>query len=376
MPGAIAKNSSTDIAGIGQDIIQFLDEVGKFFGDTIVITSGYRDPYRSANAVYNNWINLREGVYSASALPPANKEKLDNWYRIARQLPNVDSSTKAQAKQDFLDLVANTIGQRTKHLTGRAVDIRKTSVSPYSYRAITMFMTDIPERKNPGYHFQSDEIIPPVTEETKSIWRSWFPTPTEKPDILQENTAPSSESGSLSNQGFFVNATNAFANIATGLSTSSGVFSTSIIPNHSRTSNLNLESLLGAEISRTADGIVDRIIGRNPNMFQASAGRFLSQSVERFGEALTKGRIDSFEDAFTSVLGGKNGAIGFASNIGNQVVGGLLQSGLGKLLGGTKTSTTSYESARSIAAGNAFGMSRGQQAAEMLTQLQKGQRNL
>ncbi|MCH2547179.1 MAG: hypothetical protein MK052_06190 [Alphaproteobacteria bacterium] len=45
MPGAIAKNSSIDIAGVGQDIIQFLDEVGKFFGDTIVITSGYRDPY-------------------------------------------------------------------------------------------------------------------------------------------------------------------------------------------------------------------------------------------------------------------------------------------------------------------------------------------
>jgi hypothetical protein len=146
--------------------------------------------------------------------------------------------------------------------------------------------------------------------------------------------------------------------------------------NTSRTSNLSLESLLGAEISRSADGIVDRIIGRNPNMFQASAGRFLSQSVERFGQALIKGRIDSFEDAFTSVLGGKNGALGFASDIGNQVVGGLLQSGLGKLFGGTKTSTTSYESARSIAAGNAFGMSRGQQAAEMLTQLQKGQRNL
>ncbi|MCH2547178.1 MAG: hypothetical protein MK052_06185 [Alphaproteobacteria bacterium] len=150
----------------------------------------------------------------------------------------------------------------------------------------------------------------------------------------------------------------------------------SVTPNHTRTSNLNLESLLGAEISRSADSIVDRIIGRNPNMFQASAGRFLSQSVERFGEALTKGRIDSIEDAFTSVLGGKNGAIGFASNIGNQVVGGLLQSGLDKLFGGTKTSTTSYESARSIAAGNAFGMSRGQQAAEMLMQLQKGQRNL
>ncbi|MCH2547173.1 MAG: LysM peptidoglycan-binding domain-containing protein [Alphaproteobacteria bacterium] len=192
-----------------------------------------------------------------------------------------------------------------------------------------------------------------------------IPVPVDKP------LAPSA---SASGGGVFASISNLFGGLFSGGDATMGY--TSIIPSHSRTSNLNLESLLGAEISRSADSIVDRIVGRNPNMFQTSAGRFLSQSVERFGEALTKGRIDNFEDAFTSVLGGKNGAIGFASNIGNQVVGGLLQSGLDKLFGSTKTSTTSYESARSIAAGNAFGMSRGQQAAEMLMQLQKGQRNL
>ncbi|MCH2547241.1 MAG: hypothetical protein MK052_06505 [Alphaproteobacteria bacterium] len=241
-----------------------------------------------------------------------------------------------------------------------------------------------------GLSVQSfDEIAPYVVEAIKSgqamkspPYKNLFgvsPTPTPKPDApITGGSVVNVLDGSSGSDTLGVASGGIFSKVAGFFTGRSGDTLTSLVAsaNTSRTSNLNLESLLGAEISRSADGIVNRIIGRNPDMFQVSAGRFLSQSAERFGEALTKGRIGSIEDAFTSALGGKNGAFGFLSNIGNQVVGGLLQSGLDKILDGTKTSTTSYESARSIAAGNTFGMSRGHQAAEMLTQLQKGQRNL
>ncbi len=137
----------------------------------------------------------------------------------------------------------------------------------------------------------------------------------------------------------------------------------------------SVEQVVGQALEKHADRIVEKIIAQNPNMFQASVGRVLSQSVERFGEALRKGRINDLEDAFSNVFRGKNGEIGLAADIGNQVIGGLLQAGVGELLNKTRTSTFTRESDRSINANNDFRQSRGQQATELIRLLEKGRRN-
>ncbi len=137
----------------------------------------------------------------------------------------------------------------------------------------------------------------------------------------------------------------------------------------------NIEGVIGQAIERNADSIVSKIIKDNPNMFRASVGRILAGSAQRFGDALRKGRINDLEDAFSSVFRGKNGEIGLAADIGNQVIGGLLQAGVGELLNQTRTTTNSREFDRSINANNDFRCSRSQQAAELIRIVEKGKRN-
>ncbi len=137
----------------------------------------------------------------------------------------------------------------------------------------------------------------------------------------------------------------------------------------------SVEGIIGQALEKQADSIVEKIIAKNPNMFQASVGRVLAQSTQRFGEALRKGRINDLEDAFTAVLRGKPGEVGIMYDIGNHVIGGLLEAALKEVFNKTRTSTFARESDRSVNVNNNFRQSRGQQAVELIRLLEKGKRN-
>src|SRR4029079_18775187 len=100
MPGWTAHST----AGVGQDVVNYLEAVAQYFGITIRVTSGYRSADGQAKAMFDNWVKLEHGkVYSTATLPAADRSTLDSYWTAA-QSPQSTAPQKAKAKADFLTL--------------------------------------------------------------------------------------------------------------------------------------------------------------------------------------------------------------------------------------------------------------------------------
>src|SRR5262245_61989022 len=141
MAGVTGKTS-----GVGSDIIDYLDEVGKKYNITINVTSGKRSPDEQGEAMFNNWIKLKRGdVYSSSTLSESDKKSLDGYYVTAMESDQASDTEKKKAEADFKKLATEKVGKKTKHATGRAVDVAASSISDKVYTAITMALDEVPE---------------------------------------------------------------------------------------------------------------------------------------------------------------------------------------------------------------------------------------
>src|SRR5437588_742215 len=119
MPGLTGHST----IGVGQDIVKYLDEVARYFGVTIRVTSGYRSPDGQAQAMFDNWVKLDHGkVYKTSTLPPADRSTLDNFWAAAHSQQS-STQEQAKAKADFLKLAKDKVGSKSMHSRGRAVDV-------------------------------------------------------------------------------------------------------------------------------------------------------------------------------------------------------------------------------------------------------------
>jgi hypothetical protein len=168
MAGKVTGKTS----GVGKDIIDYLEAVAEHFGKNIVVTSGKRDPKQQAQAMFDNWIKLKRGaVYKTETLPVADRKKLDEYYQTAVEKKDASASDKAKAKKDFLDLAEEKVGKKTRHASGRAVDVARSGVTSGMYKAITQYLKDIPEGgRTDIYHFESTSTVPKVTEEMEKAW--------------------------------------------------------------------------------------------------------------------------------------------------------------------------------------------------------------
>jgi len=169
VPGISGKT-----AGVGKDIIDFLDAVAKHFGCNFVVTSGLRSSDGQARAMYENWTKMHRGVkpdgcnvYSKSVLSEANRKKLDEYYRKANEDKTATGADKKKAEKDFLDLASMV---KSAHEKGRAVDIPKSSIPKAAYSAIVKRMTEKTEGRNDIYHFQADSTIAAVTDKDQADW--------------------------------------------------------------------------------------------------------------------------------------------------------------------------------------------------------------
>lgn len=166
----MAGLSGVSTSGVGSDIVNYLTAVAEHFNVNIVVTSGYRDAAAQASAMFNNWIKLDRGaIYATATLPAADRKTLDEHYDKAKDT-KATAADRATAKADFLKLAADVVGTKSKHSSGRALDVAKASVSDKVYTAIARRMTEIDENRSDIYHFQSDGAVPAVSEADKTAW--------------------------------------------------------------------------------------------------------------------------------------------------------------------------------------------------------------
>jgi hypothetical protein len=158
--------------GVGKDILDYLEAVAKHYGITIRVTSGKRSPDEQAEAMFDNWIKLKRGdVYKSSTLSANDKKTLDGYYKTAAEEKNASSADVKKAKDEFLKLAAQKVGTKSKHATGRAVDVDTGSVSKSAYKAILLGMEEVPEGgRTDIYHFEKESKVPAVTADMKAKW--------------------------------------------------------------------------------------------------------------------------------------------------------------------------------------------------------------
>lgn len=157
--------------GVGSDIVDYLTAVAIHFKLTINVTSGYRSAADQGKAMLKNWRKLKRGkVYSRRNLPETQRQQLDLYYEASKAGSKLKSKDRNEARASFLALAANQLGTKSKHCSGRAVDVTQASVTPAAYRAITLRLTEISEGRGDIYHFESVNKVPAVSADDKKGW--------------------------------------------------------------------------------------------------------------------------------------------------------------------------------------------------------------
>jgi hypothetical protein len=159
------------IAGVGSDIVEYLRAVGEHYRITIRVTSGKRSPEQQAGAMFDNWIKLkRGGVYNNRTLSLNDRKSLNDSYKTAKEDDSASDESQEEAETNFKQLAAAKVGKKTKHASGRAVDVAQNGISDKVYAAITLYMDEVDEKRRDIYHFESVAKVPEVTEEIKARW--------------------------------------------------------------------------------------------------------------------------------------------------------------------------------------------------------------
>jgi hypothetical protein len=168
MAGLTGKPTS----GVGADIVVYMRAVAEFFGTTIHVTSGYRSADGQALAMFENWVKMKHGACYKNTIGHNNWKKLDDWFNSAMN-EKATAEDRNAAKADFLKLAKDKMGSRSRHTTGRALDVAKNGITPAVYKAITIYLHDVPEgNRNDIYHFESVHQVPEVTADIKAMWEA------------------------------------------------------------------------------------------------------------------------------------------------------------------------------------------------------------
>ena len=129
-----------------------------------MVTSGYRTSLDQALAMYEFWLKLERGnVYKKSTLPERDRKSLDAFFITATD-PKKSLDEKSKARRSFINLAVKTVGTKSAHCKGRAVDVARAALSPESHKAILTHMREVKEGKRTDIcHFESLATIPKVT---------------------------------------------------------------------------------------------------------------------------------------------------------------------------------------------------------------------
>ena len=169
--------SGVSSAGVGEDIIQYLEELSNFFTTKLIITSGYRSPARQAAAMFDNWLKLDRGkVYSRFSLSPQNRARLDELWNLVHAEPGsgdagemIEAERRRLAAKDEFMAIASTVP--SLHGKGRAVDMSRIGIDSAILKAILLLMEEKKEgNRRDIHHFQADRTLR-VDASVRADWK-------------------------------------------------------------------------------------------------------------------------------------------------------------------------------------------------------------
>lgn len=168
----MAGLSGVSTTGVGADVVTYLKEVAVYFNITIRVTSGFRSPEGQATAMFDNWAKLEHGkVYHKATLPETDRAKLEAYFVTANDA-EAKATDREKAKTEFLKLAKAKVGTKSRHSSGRALDVSRTGIDTKVYKAITMYLQDVKEGKRTDiYHFESTAKVPAVDDAIKAKWQ-------------------------------------------------------------------------------------------------------------------------------------------------------------------------------------------------------------
>ncbi|MBJ7309723.1 hypothetical protein ACFOLJ_11000 [Rugamonas sp. CCM 8940] len=164
--------------GVGRDIVDYLTAVATHFTLTINVTSGYRGASDQAQAMLKYWLKLKRGkVYGKKDLPEVERKKLDAYFKTCKADPKAKLTERQEARRSFLKLAGEQLGNKSRHCSGRAVDVTQASVPAAAYRAITLKLKEVREGRGDIYHFESVATVPSVSADDKKSWDALSTSP-------------------------------------------------------------------------------------------------------------------------------------------------------------------------------------------------------
>ena len=191
-PSAVAKEAKQDengsaggsagkgkvsgpTAGVGKDIVDFLQAVADHYGKEIKVTSGLRDKKKQADVMWRYWTKTlnRGQIYKALKSNTKLRTQLDEWWKKGNEDRNASSSEKSEAEKNFKREIEKIADSLSLHLAGRAVDV-STSVDKKIKTVLESNMHFVLEKNTEGqttcFHFDSKSKLPQVTDAMKSKW--------------------------------------------------------------------------------------------------------------------------------------------------------------------------------------------------------------
>lgn len=151
--------------GVKQPILNVLNEVSSYYGQTIHVTSGLRDKKGQASAMYNNWnSHLKAGkVYSYLRKKEALRLELDGF-------------VTAKDKAGFIDCMFKKAEWKyvSRHLSGQAADI-SLKTDKKIIHALSTCLHYLEEGNSEGikcHHFDNRKLVFPVPDSVKAKWKT------------------------------------------------------------------------------------------------------------------------------------------------------------------------------------------------------------
>lgn len=169
MPGLTGAST----ARVGADLVSYLQEVARFFGVSIHVTSGYRSPDGQARAMFDNWAKMKHGrIYKTSTLPANDREALDVDWTTAHDR-SASAAARSQAEAAFLERARTVVGSKSMHTQGRAIDVRRLGITSAIYHAIVLHLNEVKEgTRTDIYHFESRNAVPAVDDALRAQWQA------------------------------------------------------------------------------------------------------------------------------------------------------------------------------------------------------------
>ena len=161
----------TATASAATDIVDYINEVGQFFGVPIVFLTGDESGEAATpESLLSNW--RQSNMANASLFSANDMTVLEQLYVIARENNDMPSQIKTAAQTAFLEYAAAVLsGTESNSQQIRAVHISSKGITPKILKVLTTAFKNLtPNGVTDSYTLGSFKQVPKVTDAIREQW--------------------------------------------------------------------------------------------------------------------------------------------------------------------------------------------------------------